>query len=175
MVPEGYSGYFAAGASSAAALVGLLFVAISLRPDSVFGDNAQAGGRALAGSTFTSLINAFFLSFLALIPGIDLGYPAAVLALACLYQTVRLHRRLNRTEAHPVLLALSLASFGGELVASIVLVLNPHEQDAMQVLVYLVVASFSVALSRAWALLQGRHIRRDDQESAAAGGDLPRN
>jgi hypothetical protein len=173
MVPEGYSGYFAAGASSAAALVGLLFVAISLRPDSVFGDNARAGGRALAGSTFTSLINAFFLSFLALIPGIDLGYPAFILALLCLYQTVRLHRRLNRTEAHPVLLALSLASFGGELVASIVLILNPHGQGAMQVLVYLVVASFSVALSRAWALIQGRHIRPDDQNSVAAGGDLP--
>jgi hypothetical protein len=161
MVPESYAGYFAAGASAAAALIGLLFVAISLRSDSVFGDDAPAGGRALAGSAFTSLVNAFFLSFLALIPRISLGYPAVVLSLLGLFQTIRLHRRLSRTEAHPVLLAMSLATFGGEVVVGVLLAVNPHRRAELEALTYLVVASISVPLTRAWALIQGRHIRSD--------------
>jgi hypothetical protein len=158
MVPESYAGYFAAGASAAAALIGLLFVAISLRPDSVLGDDAPAGGRALAGRGITSLVNAFFLSFLALIPRISLGYPAVVLSLLAILQSIRLHRRLSRTEAHPVPLAV-----------------NPHGRAELEALTYLVGASFSVALTRAWALMQGRHIRSNAPPAATVDRDLTRS
>jgi hypothetical protein len=141
--------------------VGLLFVAISLRPESIAGETARAGGRALAGSTFTSLVNAFFLSFMALLPGINLGYPAVALAVICLFQTFRLHRRLSRTAAHPLLLLLSLATFGAELVEGVLLAVNGHGRAELDALAYLVVASFAVGLSRAWALIQGRHLQAD--------------
>ncbi|MGC1183742.1 MAG: hypothetical protein WBA31_01140 [Candidatus Dormiibacterota bacterium] len=163
VVPESFTGYFAAGASAAAALVGLLFVAISLRPASIVGETAVPGAQALAGSTFTSLVNAFFLSFTALLPGINLGYPAVTLAVICLYHTFRLHRHLSRSEAHPVLLLLSLAAFGTQLVEGVLLTLNGRSSAVLDAMAYLVVASFAVALSRAWALMQGRHV----QEAAA--------
>lgn len=50
------------------AMIGLLFVAVSLRFDLVFGPNAPAGARVLVGSSFTGLVNAFSLSLLGIIP-----------------------------------------------------------------------------------------------------------
>jgi hypothetical protein len=35
-------------------LIGLLFVAVSLRPESVFGDRAMPAAKAQAGSAFTT-------------------------------------------------------------------------------------------------------------------------
>jgi hypothetical protein len=49
-------------------MIGLLFVAVSLRFDLVFGPNAPAGARVLVGSSFTGLVNAFSLSLLGIIP-----------------------------------------------------------------------------------------------------------
>jgi hypothetical protein len=40
MVPGAYDAYLAAVATAAAALIGLLFVAISIRDDMIFGQNA---------------------------------------------------------------------------------------------------------------------------------------
>jgi hypothetical protein len=73
VVRSAYAGYFAAACAAAGALIGLLFVAVCLTPDSVFGDDANPGGRALAGSTFTALVNAFFVSLVAIIPQTSLG------------------------------------------------------------------------------------------------------
>lgn len=48
MVPSSYNAYFAALATGAAALIGLLFVAVSVRDQTIFGPKAVAGGEALA-------------------------------------------------------------------------------------------------------------------------------
>jgi hypothetical protein len=55
VVSAEFTGYFTAAAAAAGVLIGLLFVAVSLRPDTIFGDAAPAAGRAQAGSAFTSL------------------------------------------------------------------------------------------------------------------------
>ena len=80
MVPDAFREHFTATATGAGALIGLLFVSISLRPDTVFGTKAAVHGRALAGSAFTALVNAFFVSLLALMPQSNLGYSAAIMA-----------------------------------------------------------------------------------------------
>src|SRR5579862_8158803 len=85
VVPDSYDGYFTASTAAAGALIGLLFVAVALRPDSVFGAHASHTGRVRAGSAFTGLVNAFFISLIALIPDANLGYPAVVLGVSCLY------------------------------------------------------------------------------------------
>ena len=46
MVPAEFTGYFTAAAAAAGVLIGLLFVAVSLRSETVFGDGASAAGRA---------------------------------------------------------------------------------------------------------------------------------
>src|SRR5579862_9330404 len=54
VVPDTYNGYFTATVTAAGTLIGLLFVANALRPDTVFGPAAPATGRVLAGSAFTA-------------------------------------------------------------------------------------------------------------------------
>ena len=65
MVPAEFTGYFMAAAAAAGVLIGLLFVAVSLRSETVFGDGASAVGRVQAGSAFISLSNCFFVSLVA--------------------------------------------------------------------------------------------------------------
>jgi ABC-type phosphate transport system permease subunit len=91
MVPDDFVAFFATAATAAGALIGLLFVAASLRPETVLGKNAPPAARAVAGSAFTALVNSFFVSLIACIPGTRLGYTAAVMALISLWGTLRTH------------------------------------------------------------------------------------
>jgi hypothetical protein len=167
VIPADFTGYFAAAATAAGALIGLLFVAISLRPESILGDQAAPVGRAMSGSAFTALSNSFFVSLIALIPQASLGIEAAVLALLSLYNTIRLHRGLARPEAALHLLVLSLAAYLGQLVVGILLIISPHDASLVYDMAYLLIASFAAALGRAWALVQGRHV------AARPEGSLP--
>ena len=74
MVPAEFTGYFTAAAAAAAVLIGLLFIAVSLRSETVLGDGAPAAGRAQADSASISLSNCFFVSLVALIPQAWPGY-----------------------------------------------------------------------------------------------------
>jgi hypothetical protein len=46
-----------------------------------------------------------------------------------------------------------------QLVAGVLPAAQPHDSYFVYTVAYLLVSSFGVALVRAWALLQGRHIR----------------
>ena len=80
MVPSSYNAFFTAIATGAAALIGLLFVAVSVRDETIFGPKAVAGGSALAITAFTGLVNSLLVSLLALIPQDNVGYGAAIIA-----------------------------------------------------------------------------------------------
>ena len=121
MVPDNFIGYFTGAATAAGALVGLLFIAVSLRPEAVMGTGTQL--RAMAGSAFTALVNSFFVSLIALIPDTNLGYPAVIMAVISLFNTYRLHRGLGKGgESAVPLLALSLAAYLTQFVAGMVLI-----------------------------------------------------
>jgi hypothetical protein len=181
VVPDAFREYFTATATGAGALIGLLFVSISLRPDTVFGNKAAVHGRALAGSAFTALVNAFFVSLLALMPQANLGFSAAIMAGFSLFRTMQLHWRIGRKDLHLVTLVLSIAAYGYQLVAGVLLAAKPHDEFLVFTVAYLLVGSFGVALVRAWALLQGRHLSGREAASgqdaadaqAAASGQAP--
>jgi hypothetical protein len=157
VVPDSFIGFFAGAAGAAAALIGLLFVAISLRADSVLGTGASARGRAMAGSAFTALINSFFVSLIALIPDTNLGFTAAVMAVISIFSTLRLHRGLGKGESAVSQLSLALAAFVTQLVVGALLAVHSKQQSLVFVIAYVLVASFAAALMRAWSLMQGRH------------------
>ena len=157
MVPDSFTGYFAGATGAAGALIGLLFVAVSLRPESVLGAGASAKAQAVAGSAFTALINSFFVSLLALIPGNNLGYTAAVMALVSLFSTFRLHRGLGKGELAVRQLTLALAAYLSQFVVGALLAASPGHKSLVYIIAYVLVASFAAALGRAWSLLQGRH------------------
>jgi hypothetical protein len=156
VVPDDFSGYFAAAAAAAGALIGLLFVSVSLRPDDIFGDATPGGGRALASSSFTGLVNGFFLSMAALIPGQNLGISAVVLAVFCISQTVRLHRSVGTARSNVLTSFASVGVFVVQLAAGIGLAVRPHSEGFVKALAWVTITSFTVALLRAWALLRGK-------------------
>lgn len=159
MVPAEFTGYFTAAAAAAGVLIGLLFVAVALRPDSVFSGDAPPAGRALAGSAFTGLVDSFFVSLVALIPHANLGQVGVIMAVLSLLSTAQLHRRVARQELHIVLLVLGLGIYLLQLVIGILLLLDPADRALVRTAAYLVIASLGVALSRAWKLLQGKHLQ----------------
>src|SRR5258706_4933834 len=68
VVPPEFANFFIASAGAGAALVGLLFVAVSIAPEQLVTRRAPMERQAVAGSAFTALMNAFFISLVALIP-----------------------------------------------------------------------------------------------------------
>jgi hypothetical protein len=157
VVPDSFIAYFTGTATAAGALIGLLFVAISLRPEAVLGTGAPAKAQAVAGSAFTALVNSFFVSLIALIPGTNLGYSAVALALISLYSTFRLHRGLGKGESAAFQLALALAAYLTQFVAGALLIASPARHSLVYTIAYVLVAAFAAALGRAWSLVQGRH------------------
>ena len=69
MIPDEFTGYFTAASTAAGALIGLLAIAISVRPEAVLAAEGPPAVRAIAASAFTALVNSFFVSLIALIPG----------------------------------------------------------------------------------------------------------
>jgi hypothetical protein len=153
VVPSDYSSFFDAASQAAGALIGLLFVVIALKPGKIMGPHAESSARGLATSSFTGLVNAFFVSMLALIPGHTIGWGAAIMAVLSLYHTLRLH--LGHPGArHYFVFALSLVAYGTELGLSIAFILHPHDVDLVNDLTFVLIGCFSVALGRAWQLME---------------------
>ncbi len=166
MVPPGFTGYFAAAAGGAGVLIGLLFVAVSLRPETIFGAKARAAGQAQAGSAFISLANCFSLSLVALIPQTNIGVAAIAVAVVSTVATLRLHREVARHELQPVMLSLSLCTFLLQFAFGLVIVIGRGDESTVSNLAYLQIALFGVALGRAWSLAQGKHLNRGAQHPA---------
>jgi hypothetical protein len=79
MLPPELSNFFLATAGAGAALIGLLFVAVSIAPEQIATRRAPLERQAVAASTFTALVNAFFISLGALFPG-SLGWVALLMS-----------------------------------------------------------------------------------------------
>ncbi len=165
-MPAELTGYFAAAASAAAALIGLLFVAVSLRPDSIFGPDAPSGGRNLAVSGFLALCNIFFVSITALVS--RGAFDSAVIALAVigLVSLIRLLRTRRQGGTNIVITALSVIAYLGELACGIWLELHPGNRSAIiSDVVTITLFFFAIALARAWLLIQGKHLTEDQPHS----------
>ena len=157
MVPAVYDAYLAAAATASAALIGLLFVAVSVRDDTIFGPKAMPGGEALAITAFTGLVNSFVVSLLGLIPKVNIGEPAVIMAVIGVVATVRLHHRL-RAGRNLIVLAITLLAYAAQLGFGILLLVKPHDSDQVINLSFIVFVTLIVSLQRAWSLLKGKHL-----------------
>jgi len=99
MIPNAMDNYFLASAGAGAALVGLIFVAISLWPREKLIE-APPAWRAVAGGSFFALINAFFISLSALNTGLNLGWPVLAMCLIGLVNSLFLGFPLLRSTSH---------------------------------------------------------------------------
>ena len=194
MVPQQFANFFTTSAGASAALIGLLFVAVSkTEPHSVFGSEARADRHAAATGAFAALANAFFISLGALIPGANPGGVVLVVGAFGLLNTLGLgrelwHRRFGgRYAGRGALLVLGgLVLYGMEMWWALKLLRDsPAEADGSYytVLAFLLLGVYVVGLGRAWELLGAPQkgvlawlfSPRERDDTRAAGKDKPRS
>ena len=194
MVPQQFANFFTTSAGASAALIGLLFVAVSrAEGGGVFGSEARADRHAAATGAFAALANAFFISLGALIPGANLGALVLVVGAFGLLNTLGLGRELwrrrlqGRYAGRGVLLVLGgLIVYGTEMWCGLTLLRDaPAEADGSYytVLAFLLLGVYVVGLRRAWELLgvpqkgilAWLFSPRERDDTRAAGKDKPRS
>ncbi len=158
MVTADIQPFMTASVAASSALIGLLFVSVSIAPERVFGNEADARRHAQAVSAFTALVNVFFISLTSLIPEVLIGIVVTIVAAVSGVQTLALLRfvrswRQDRTLYSGVILFLaSAAVYGGELVLGVDLWTKPNRAELIGLLQVLL-GAYGIGLSRAWQLL----------------------
>ena len=156
-----YETFFAASAGASAAILGLLVVAVSV----VNADDEDAKTRerrtVLAGSAFLALVDAFFVSIVALTGGAAVfGISNLVMAMVGLLATSRLIRRAKRAgnfsrgfptrRLNIVFAVISAGGYSIQLGLAIALLADTQSSALQRALVLVIVALFGSALGRAW-------------------------
>jgi hypothetical protein len=164
VTPESAHDFFVAAASVAGALIGLLFVAISVAPERVLGPEASEVHGVRAAATLAAFSNALAVSLFALIPGFHVGGAATALAIVGLVFIAR--TLLGVTPAwragHFKLRDLSFligqfVTFVAQLIAAIELDGNEASEGGLQAVCVVVVVCFLIGIERAWELVGGPH------------------
>ena len=176
MVPSAFDAYLGAVATAAAALIGLLFVAVSVRDDTIFGPNAIPGGEALAVTAFIGLVNSFVVSLLGLIPKVNIGETAVITAVIVAVITIvaiaRLQQRLHARRSM-IVSAITLLACAAQFVLGVLLLVNPHDSNQLINLCFVVFVTLIVSLQRAWSLLRGRHLATAHSTAVTGDHDPP--
>jgi len=161
VVPLSFHDFFGGCATIAGALIGLLFVAISVSPENLTGATARTDHQVRAGAAFSALVNTMVIALVALLPGANLGEAALILAAAGLATTVvlifvlyREHGKVKRGDATMFLLMLVL--YGLQLANAIKLQAVPRDVSRVNDQGLLAIAFFLFGIARAWQLVGAR-------------------
>jgi hypothetical protein len=154
-----YRDLFTVIASSAATLTGLLFVATS-----VSNSRSRAHPPVIrefrAAASLLAFTNAFTVSLFGLVPGTNIGYPAAVLGVigltftaAGVRATLTLSALREKRRPQLSLIVILLVAFGAELVFGIELIARPHHLGPVGDVGDVLIASLLIGIARAWELV----------------------
>lgn len=156
-----FNDFLIACIGASASFIGLLFVSLSVLNRDNNGIRIEFGDRRLAESSFASLTNIFFVSLVGIMPETNIGWPALVMAILGLLTIFGLLRRFFGTEKeqNPVgrtknmlWIFVSFVIYGAEGICGVLLILNPANQSYVSFIMYVLIALFSAALTRAWTL-----------------------
>jgi hypothetical protein len=158
-----YENFFITSAGASAAILGLLFVAVTV----VNADDDNPTTRelriVLAGSAFVALVDIFFVSILALTGGSAVfGLSSLVMAAVGLVATRRLIPRAKRAgsfsrgfrarQLNIAFASLSAAAYSVQFGLALALLANAHNAALQRALVLIIVALYGSALGRAWVV-----------------------
>jgi hypothetical protein len=162
VVPRSLQEFFVATAGVAGALIGLLFVAISVAQDRLTSDNADPIHQVRASAALTAFTNALTISLFALIPETGIAWVAvSVGVVGVLFIAGSLVSLVRERQAHraalrdATFLIGQLVVFGLQIRWGLRLVANGHDTDAAQSIAILVVVCFLLGISRSWELVGG--------------------
>ena len=163
MVPEDIRDFFAASGSVAGALIGLLFVAISVASDRLAREEAGSQlHRIRAAAALTAFTNALAVSLFALIPGHKIG-PAAiamgafglVFITAALLSLIRLRQVRWDTLRDGVFLVGLVITFVVQVIDGAYVAAQPDDTGDVNTIAILVIVCFLIGIARAWELIGG--------------------
>jgi len=159
VVPTSYYDFFAACATVAGALIGLLFVAVSVSPEKMSGAHASTEHQVRAGAAFGALTNALIVALIALLPGQNIGVAAISVAAVGLSSTVGLaivfyrNRQGKIRPGQLLLLAVPHVLYALEIVNGIALQGPGRHLGDLGNQGGLMICLFVFAIARAWELV----------------------
>jgi hypothetical protein len=163
VVSGGYTTFLSIVAGSAASLIGLLFVAISLAPQQQAGSSEAVVQEVRAAAALVAFTSAMTVAGFSLVPGTNMGYPAVVVGSTGLLFTAGSARSVllaklptRRRRQQYGLLVLLTATFVTEIGEGIALLVRPHGASALERICYALVASLLVGVARSWELVGQR-------------------
>lgn len=159
MVTAEYQPFFMASVGASAALIGLLFVSVSIAPERIFGSESDPRRQVQALSAFSALANVFFISMSSLIPGVLIGLVVTAVAAASTIQLLSLLARVRSMHADwitairgAILFVVSALIYGTELYLGVLLWTRPST-GALVGLLEVLLGAYAIGLGRAWQLL----------------------
>ena len=178
MVPESIRDFFVTSGSAAGALIGLLFVAISVASDRLA--RAKTGAqlhRIRASAALTAFTNALAVSLFALIPGHKIGPTAAAVAavglafvIGALLSLVRLRQMRWDTLRDALFLTGLAGTFVVQLIEAVEVITQPVDAGAVNTIAVLVIVCFLIGIARAWELIGGPSFAIGQEVSALVRG-----
>lgn len=162
MVPDSYHDFFVAEAGASAALIGLLFVAMSVATDRAEGKRSAIVEQARASSALTALLIPLALSLVALLPGARISAPAVIVSFAgLLFVAATVRRYLSVGKANRENPRGLVGLFGFTAVVAVIFaygivgLLHPSSTDPTSTIAAASIASVLIGVDRAWALIGG--------------------
>ncbi len=160
MVTSEYITFFASMAGVGATLFGLIFVAISIVPESVATPNASLDRQVKATTSYLALLNPLVISLFALIPHQQIGVVAISLStmgllnmLGMVLAMIRSSGRWVNRFRHSLFILAGFVLYGYQSYFAIRLIQSPADNVSLYFLADLLVMSSVFGVIRAWELI----------------------
>jgi hypothetical protein len=177
-IPDDYHDFPIAVAGASGALIGLLFVAVSVSPERVRRTTTHAEYHARASAAMILFTNALVLSLMTLVPGSSPGWWALASGVSILLFDAAVTRSIVTAARHrlghwsSLSLALALLVIAGfEIYAGIRLITEPGNWDPLRTVYYVLIGDLAFGIARGWQLMNMRRITVLSSLRTLARGD----